>query len=248
MKFFITGSDTDVGKSFVTASLLRAFLEHGTKAVALKPVQTGYTELGNSKATKNLGNSRIPSNNFGNNLACESLESDFKEYIKAGQNADFKATCYNFAYPASPHFSAELEGKKIKAQGILDFIEENSSQITLIEGAGGILVPLNENESFLDIAKAMDAAVILVCKNCLGAINHALLNLEILHFNNIKISALVLNFHDENNAICRSNLEFLSKKFSCPIITLKKLNNNDNYKNSAKFFKDFAKYLLKKSN
>ena len=52
MKFFITGSDTDVGKSFVTASLLRAFLEQGAKAVALKPVQTGYAE-----------NSRIPNEN-----------------------------------------------------------------------------------------------------------------------------------------------------------------------------------------
>ena len=56
MKFFITGSDTDVGKSFVTASLLRAFLEQGVKAVALKPVQTGYAE--NSRIPK--AKSRIP--------------------------------------------------------------------------------------------------------------------------------------------------------------------------------------------
>ena len=56
MKFFITGSDTDVGKSFVTASLLRAFLEQGAKAVALKPVQTGYAE--NSRIPK--AKSRIP--------------------------------------------------------------------------------------------------------------------------------------------------------------------------------------------
>lgn len=233
MKFFITGSDTDVGKSFVTASLLRAFLDSGAKAVALKPVQTGYTE-----------NSRIPYEN--SRIACESLEPDFKEYIKAGQNADFKATCYNFAYPASPHFSAELEGRKIKAQGILDFIEENSSQITLIEGAGGILVPLNENESFLDIAKAMDAAVILVCKNCLGAINHALLNLEILRQNSLNLAALVLNFHDENDAICISNLEFLQKKFPCPIITLKNYEQNSNYAKQAKEFSSFVREFLSK--
>ena len=119
MKFFITGSDTDVGKSFVTASLLRAFLEQGAKAVALKPVQTGYAE--NSRIPDE--NSRIPNEN--SRIPSQSLEPDFKEYIKAGQNADFKATCYTFAYPASPHFSAELEGKKIKARGILDFIEQN---------------------------------------------------------------------------------------------------------------------------
>ena len=59
MKFFITGSDTDVGKSFVTASLLRAFLEQGVKAVALKPVQTGYAE--NSRIPDE--NSRIPNEN-----------------------------------------------------------------------------------------------------------------------------------------------------------------------------------------
>ena len=56
MKFFITGSDTDVGKSFVTASLLRAFLEQGAKAVALKPVQTGYAEKSRIPKAK----SRIP--------------------------------------------------------------------------------------------------------------------------------------------------------------------------------------------
>ena len=111
MKFFITGSDTDVGKSFVTASLLRAFLEQGAKAVALKPVQTGYAE--NSRIPKAKSripdeNSRIPDEN--SRIPSQSLEPDFKEYIKAGQNADFKATCYTFAYPASPHFSAELEG------------------------------------------------------------------------------------------------------------------------------------------
>ena len=228
MKFFITGSDTDVGKSFVTASLLRAFLEQGAKAVALKPVQTGYAENSripdeNSRIPK--ANSRIPDEN--SRIPSQSLEPDFK------------ATCYTFAYPASPHFSAELEGKKIKARGILDFIEQNLAQITLIEGAGGILVPLNEKESFLDIAKELNAPVILVCKNCLGAINHALLNLEILRQNSIKLAALILNFHDENDAICLSNQQFLQKKFSCPIITLKNYKNNENYSNSAKDFRAF---------
>ena len=262
MKFFITGSDTDVGKSFVTASLLRAFLEQGAKAVALKPVQTGYAE--NSRIPKAKSRildekSRIPDENSRildeksripkakSRIPSQSLEPDFKEYIKAGQNADFKATCYTFAYPASPHFSAELEGKKIKARGILDFIEQNLVQITLIEGAGGILVPLNESQSFLDIAKELNAPVILVCKNCLGAINHALLNLEILRQNSIKLAALILNFHDENDAICLSNQQFLQKKFSCPIITLKNYKNNENYSNSAKDFRAFiSKFLDKK--
>ena len=248
MKFFITGSDTDVGKSFVTASLLRAFLEQGAKAVALKPVQTGYAEnsrIPNENSRIPDEKSRIPDEN--SRIPSQSLEPDFKEYIKAGQNADFKATCYTFAYPASPHFSAELEGKKIKARGILDFIEQNLAQITLIEGAGGILVPLNEKESFLDIAKELNAPVILVCKNCLGAINHALLNLEILRQNSIKLAALILNFHDENDAICLSNQQFLQKKFPCPIITLKNYKNNENYSNSAKDFRAFiSKFLDKK--
>lgn len=244
MRLFITGTDTDVGKSFVTASLLRAFLECGAKAVALKPVQTGYT--GNSGIP--CENSRIPYENSG--IPCQSLEPDFKEYIKAGQSSDFNATCYSFAYPASPHFSAGLEGREINAKGILDFIEANShtnsAQITLIEGAGGILVPLNENESFLDIAKTLNAPVILVCKNVLGAINHALLNLEILRQNNLKIAALVLNFHNENDAICISNQQFLAKKFPCPIISLKNYADNENYKNSAKEFSGFVREFLNK--
>lgn len=245
MRLFITGTDTDVGKSFATASLLRAFLECGAKAVALKPVQTGF--VSEQKSQKNIQNSLeldISSLDF------SQIEPDFKEYIKAGQSSDFNATCYSFAYPASPHFSAGLEGREINAKGILDFIEANShtnsAQITLIEGAGGILVPLNENESFLDIAKALNAPVILVCKNVLGAINHALLNLEILRQNNLKIAALVLNFHNENDAICISNQQFLAKKFPCPIISLKNYADNENYKNSAKEFSGFVREFLNK--
>ena len=152
MKFFVTAVNTEVGKTFVTASLLRAFLQSGHTAIALKPVQTGCKMSGG----------RL-------------VAPDVSEYAKVNADSDI-APIYAFKFPASPHYSASLEHREIKTDKILKFIDAHSAQceITLIEGAGGIFVPLNSRESFLDVMRAVDAPIVLVCKNELGAINSAL--------------------------------------------------------------------------
>lgn len=71
----------------------------------------------------------------------------------------------------------------------------------LVEGAGGIFVPLNERETFADIMQILGYEIVLVCKNVLGMINHTLLSIEALQNRGLKISALVVNFSDESE-IC----------------------------------------------
>ncbi len=196
--FFITGTDTDVGKTFVTASLLKAFLDKGHDARAIKPVQTG----------------------------CELIHgvyqaSDILEYKKINANNSFEPA-YAFEFPASPHFSAELENTAIDSDVITDYIQGHIEQaeITLIEGAGGLFVPLNGTNTFLDIMKAVRLPVVLVCKNILGMINHTLLSIEMLERSGLTVAALVINGTKPDNGIAQSNIEYLRQRFSGTIIVL----------------------------
>ena len=99
LKFFITAVNTEVGKTFVTASLLRAFLQSGRTAIALKPVQTGCE----------IRDGRL-------------VAPDVSEYAKVSADSDI-APIYAFKFPASPHYSASLERREIKTDEILKFIE-----------------------------------------------------------------------------------------------------------------------------
>ena len=222
MKFFITATDTDIGKTFVTTSLLKAFLDANFNAIALKPVQTGC-EIVDNKA----------------------IAPDLNEYQKVNPKNDF-APRYAFKFPASPHFSANLENERINMGELEIYVNKyaKNAEITLVEGAGGLFVPLNEDEIFLDFIKILQIPVVLVCKNVLGSINHTLLNIEILRQNGIKIALLVVNFHDENNKIAKSNLEYLRSKFDGEIAVLPKF-ENENYEKASEFFANFVQNCSK---
>lgn len=131
MKFFITATDTDIGKTFVTTSLLKAFLDANFNAIALKPVQTG----------------------------CEMIDGiinapDLNEYQKVNPKNDFPPR-YAFKFPASPHFSANLENERINMGELEIYVNKyaKNAQITLVEGASGLFVPLNEDEIFWILLK-----------------------------------------------------------------------------------------------
>lgn len=221
MKFFVTAVNTEVGKTFVTTSLLRAFLQSGRTAIALKPVQTGCEMSGG----------RL-------------VAPDVSEYAKVSADSDI-APIYAFKFPASPHYSASLEHREIKTDEILKFIDAHAAQceITLIEGAGGIFVPLDSCESFLDVMRAVDAPIVLVCKNELGAINSALCSVYVLRSHGLKIAALVLNFTDEKDEICVSNAAYLKSKLKgIPVISLRKFQKDD-FAAAARSFENFIASL-----
>ena len=133
-QIFITATDTDMGKTFVTTAILKAFLDAKFEAVAIKPVQTGC-EMKNGK-----------------------MEApDVSVYKKANKNNDYEPL-YAFKFPASPHFSASLENSKIELDKILTYVKEfeKKHEILLVEGAGGLFVPLNENENFIDLMQILN--------------------------------------------------------------------------------------------
>ena len=96
---------------------------------------------------------------------------------------------YSFQEPASPHFAASLENQKIKLEQMQ--LPDTQNDL-IIEGAGGILVPLNDSNYVIDLAQEFEADVILVCRNYLGCINHSLLSIDYLVKNNFPVKGIVL--------------------------------------------------------
>jgi dethiobiotin synthetase len=96
---------------------------------------------------------------------------------------------YSFQEPASPHLAASLENQKIKLEQM--HLPDTQNDL-IIEGAGGILVPLNDSNYVIDLAQEFEADVILVCRNYLGCINHSLLSIDYLVKNNFPVKGLVL--------------------------------------------------------
>jgi dethiobiotin synthetase len=109
----------------------------------------------------------------------------------------FHPEAYRLTQPYSPHKSAALDGIEIDIDKI---IPPKTSNMLLIEGAGGLMVPLNDRYLIIDLIEKLEAEVVLVSKNYLGSINHTLLSIEVLKRRNIPIKALIFNGnHDESS-------------------------------------------------
>lgn len=167
----IVGTDTDAGKTIVTAGILRALRHRGIPAQAIKAVQTGC-EKGSDGY----------------------LAPDVTLYREAAPDAPAFAI-EAFEHPCSPHLAARLEGKTLSAAILCDAIRRKAKEfdgITLVESAGGLLVPLNERECLIDLFTALDALIVLVSPNRLGTINHTLLSLEALRARGIEPYCAIL--------------------------------------------------------
>lgn len=147
----------------VGKTIASAILTEALQADYWKPIQTGSFEDNDKNTIKNL---------------------------ISNSKTVFHNETYNFKEPVSPHLAAALENKKINIETIGLPETENS---LIIEGAGGILVPLNENNFVIDIARNLEAPIILVCQNYLGCINHSLLSIDYLLKNDFEIKGLILN-------------------------------------------------------
>lgn len=178
---FVTGTGTDVGKTVFTAALLRALRLAGVAAQAVKPVQTGVAS----------------------DLIHSAPSADAPVYAAA--LADLPpvpelapgATLHCYPLAASPHLAAARAGEALDTGLLRAEIREHWAQqaaadFLLLEGAGGLRVPLNAREDMLDLMAALDLPVLLVGGNYLGALNHALLSVEALCGRGLTLAALAL--------------------------------------------------------
>ena len=117
-------------------------------------------------------------------------DSLFIEHLISNTQTVIHPESYRLGQPLSPHLSAKLDGIRIS----LDEIKAPQTKNGLIiEGAGGLMVPLNDEHLILDLIKNLKAKVIVVSQNYLGSINHTLLTLEILKINNIQVEGIIFN-------------------------------------------------------
>jgi dethiobiotin synthetase len=140
-------------------------------------------------------------------ILAEALQADYWKPVQTGNTDDvdkntiqqlisntssicFKES-YSFKEPVSPHLAAHLENSEINTDTIK--LPPTKNKHLIIEGAGGLLVPLNDKRFVIDLAKQFDAEVILVCRNYLGCINHSLLSIDYLLKNNFRLKGLILN-------------------------------------------------------
>jgi dethiobiotin synthetase len=157
-QFFVTGIDTDIGKTIISAILVEAL-----KADYWKPVQAGNTEDSDSKTVQGL--------------------------ISNNKSHFFEET-YKFRTPASPHYAAELDGMEIDFEA---FSLPDSPNNLIVEGAGGLFVPLNKDYLIIDLIQKLNLPVIMVIKHYLGSINHSLSSIYALQQRNIEVHGLIFN-------------------------------------------------------
>ncbi|MGI8542896.1 MAG: dethiobiotin synthase [Aridibacter sp.] len=163
---FVTGTDTGIGKTIVSAALMNSFREK-ENVCYWKPIQTGTEEDNDTETVRKLAN-------------CSGEEI----YDKG----------FRLEKPLSPHLSARLANVEITIQKTLSFVENQSeNKFWIVEGAGGVLVPLNENELMIDLIKALNLPVVIVSRSGLGTINHTLLTIEVLRNKGLEILGVIMN-------------------------------------------------------
>lgn len=161
---FITGIGTGIGKTIVSAIVTEAL-----EANYWKPVQAGFDEGTDALTVKDL---------------------------LSNTHTIIHHEVYKLKLPASPHIAAREENTKIdidRIAGVYSQLTINHNSVTIIEGAGGLLVPLNEKEFVIDLIQKLNAKVILVSRNYLGSINHSLLTASVCKANNIDVIGWIFN-------------------------------------------------------
>ena len=198
--FFVTGTDTDVGKTTIAAGLLRAARLAGLSTAAVKPVasgcEAGADGLRNSDALALLAECSLP-------LSYAAVNP------------------FAFAPAIAPHLAAREAGVELKVEALAAAVQTVLAQqadFTLVEGAGGWRVPLGEQATLADLPVALDLPVILVVGVRLGCINHALLTAEAIARDGLCLAGWVANVLDPQTSRLDDNLRTLTELLAAPCL------------------------------
>ena len=198
--YFIAGTDTDTGKTTVACALLAAAKLQGLSTLACKPVASGST------------------------VTPEGLRNNDAQQLAAQCNLDIPYSELNphaFAPAIAPHLAARDVGTLLTAAGLQQDVQRilaYRADLTLIEGAGGWRVPLNDRETLADLAIALQLPVILVVGMKLGCINHALLSAEAIQRDGLPLAGWIANCIDPQMARLQDNLHDLQQLMPTPCL------------------------------
>lgn len=201
--FFVTGIDTDTGKSYATGWLARLWRERGESVITQKLIQTGCPQGAVSEDI--LTHRRL--------MGIAPLPEDM----------DFTTCPLRFKYPASPDLAARMEGREVD----LSLADRSTERLledydtVLVEGAGGLLVPIRGDYTMADYAVERRLPVILVTSARLGSVNHTMLTLEACRARGLHVEMLIYNMYGATSPeITNDTLKYLTKNFNNKIKVL----------------------------
>jgi dethiobiotin synthetase len=195
---FVTATGTDVGKTFVTAALIRHFRRAGRAVDAIKPVASGFDPA--AMQTSDPGTLLTA---LGRPVTLDEID---------------RICPWRFAAPLSPDLAAAREARTIAFDGLLDFSRHATAtrNVMLIEGIGGIMVPLDDKHTVLDWMTGLRIPVLLVAGSYLGTISHTLSALHVLAQRNIDIAAVVVSESEVGGASLDETVETIAR-FAQPL-------------------------------
>ena len=194
---FITGTGTEVGKTFVGVEIARQLTQHKVKVIPRKPIESGCLKQDD-----------------------ELIPQDASALKEAAQyKGALSEVCpYRFEPPISPVRAAHLANKILTTEQLVNICLQGSEEgFVLVEGAGGFYSPLAENGLNADLAVALQLPVLLVAEDKLGALSQVLLNVEAIQMRGLQLAGVVLNALDDNKNDHMDNAADLRERLECPV-------------------------------
>jgi dethiobiotin synthetase len=210
---FVTATGTDVGKTFVTAGLIRHWRAAGRQVDAIKPVMTGFdmSEAEGSDAGVLL-------KALGRPVALDGIE---------------RISPWRYAAPLSPDIATRREGRTLPYDKLIEFTRRaiaTAGDTLLIEGVGGAMVPLDDRHTVLDWMAVFDVPLLVVTGTYLGTLSHTLTCLDVLGRRKLSIKALVVNESPNSSVTLDDTVTTLKHFVSAPIVPLRWRPNATAYK------------------
>jgi len=197
LDLFVTGTDTECGKTVTTAALARALIADGRQVACFKPVASGCR------------------------ITPDGLRNADAEALIDAMNVELPYEAVNpiaFEAPIAPHIAAEQAGICIDPASICSRIAEIEADVRLVEGAGGWQVPLGPARDMAALPRALGAAVVLVVGLRLGCINHALLTARAIRADGLPLAGWIANEVDPDMEVREANVASIRARIGCPLI------------------------------
>ncbi len=197
--YFVTGTDTEVGKTLVSAALLRGFAGRGLRVVGMKPVASG--------------------------AICQAGETVWDDVLQlqAESNVDAPLAVrnpYRFVPPIAPHIAARQVGERVDMAVIQLAYHQlrDTADRVIVEGAGGFYTPLNDTDTMADMASLLALPVVLVVALRLGCINHALLTAQAVRARRLTLAGWIANQPQPPMSAMAENLAYLEQHIAAPLL------------------------------
>lgn len=200
LRYFITGTDTGVGKTFASCVLLEAARQQGLRTLALKPVAAGCDDIDGA---------------LRNDDALQ-LQRHMSESLDYDQINPFALRA-----AVAPHIAAKREDRRLlvsRIAGLVRGAAMHPADITLVEGAGGWYVPLNDKETLADLVRELQLPVIMVVGMRLGCLNHAILTSRAIFRDGLRMAGWIANVIDPYMSELDANIDTLKNLLSAPCL------------------------------